>query len=341
MKFIRTELCDLLGIEYPIIQGGMGPYNTTHLAAAVSNAGGLGTVSIPGLTTPPDRAGEIMASHIRIVKSLTSRPFAVNSPVGEVEDVIPTTDAYIDTILQEREADPQLAKQLRVVLTSAGHPKRYVKKIRDAGLLHFHVVGSVRHARKIEEMGLTGVIASGFEMGGHTHLVDRAVHTFILIPAVAQAVKIPVVASGGICDSATLVAALAMGAQGVQMGTRFLATQDNTDFHENYRRAIVEAGEWSDRLVPGVYGPLRCLKNPGAEDVDGRVKAGMPEEELNRYKDMLMTLAERDGDVKRGLLIAGQVASRIEDLPSVRDLIQTLMRGAVEILEGLQMRVVR
>ncbi|MEM2135988.1 MAG: nitronate monooxygenase [Candidatus Jordarchaeaceae archaeon] len=334
---IKTELCDLLGIKHPIIQAGLGPYCTVNLAAAVSNAGALGTISIPGMTVGPEIASEKIREYMHAVKKKTKNNFAINTPVGEhvPEIMLKTTDAYIDTVIEEREKDPDLKRRLLLYITSAGSPARYHKKIKDSGMLHFHVVPSAYHAKKMEKMGLDGVIASGYEAGGHTHLPNRAVHTFVLIPSVTDSVKIPVVAAGGMCDAKTLVAALALGAQGIQMGTRFLATQES-DFHINYKKFIVESGEWSDMVAPGVYGPARCLRNKGAEEIIKlEAEGSLPEEELNKLKDQRLWASERDGDVVNGLVSAGQVVSRINNIPSVSEVIENIICEAAEIIKKL------
>lgn len=339
MARIRTVLCDLLGIKHPIIQGGMGPYDTTRLAAAVSNAGGLGTISIPGLTMEPNRAARIMKENLHRIMTLTDKPFAVNTPIGEVPTVLPTMEAIVDAVLEEREKESQLKRQLRLYITSAGYHAPIIKRIKQAGMLHFHVVGSVRHAQKIEAEGLNGVIASGYEMGGHTHLADRAVHTFVLVPSVVKAVKIPVIASGGICDARGLVAALAFGAVGIQMGTRFIATEES-DLHQNFRRLIVEAREWSDTVIPLIYGPARVLKTPAVEIVKKFYENNRPLNEIHDIEDSMLLAAERDGDSRTGIMLAGQVASRIDEVLTVAEVINSVVGGAAEIISQLPRSVV-
>ncbi|MFQ5820840.1 MAG: NAD(P)H-dependent flavin oxidoreductase, partial [Candidatus Heimdallarchaeota archaeon] len=301
---IKTEICDLLGIKYPIIQAGMGPHNTVNLAIAVSNSGAMGTVSIPGMAMGPKNAAKKFREYLHTVKKHTKNNFAVNTPVGEnvPENVYKTSEAFVRTVIEEKEKDPELNRRLKLYITSAGNPARYVKKIKDAGMLHFHVVASAYHAQKVEKLGLDGVIASGYEAGGHTHLPERTIHTFILIPQVVEAVKIPVIAAGGVCDAKTFVAALALGAKGVQIGTRFIATKES-ELHNNYKEFIDRAGEWSDMVIPGVYGPLRCLKNRGAEDIIKMVEASsLSEEDLAKYKDEQLLLSQKDGNMDMGLV---------------------------------------
>ena len=343
---LKSPLVDMLGIDYPIIQAAMGPLDTTNLAAAVSNAGGIGTISIPHCTDP-EYAAKTMVEYLHKVQRMTDRNFAVNTPIGSEKTSAPvikeTFDAMIDAVCREREKDPDLRERLVLYTTSGGSPKRHNKKIHDAGFKHFHLVGSVRHALVAETTGVDAVIASGSEMGGHTHWPEASIHTFILVPAVAQAVKIPVIASGGICDAATFAAALAFGTVGVQMGTRFIATKE-CDFHENYKRFVIDADEYSDIVVPSFISALRCIKTEGAYDILEVAKKAERGEigdvEKQRITDDAMRLGERDGTGK-GLIGAGQNSSRIKDLPSVSELIESMMEGSVSIFDKLSKLVVR
>lgn len=337
---IKTKLCEMLGIKYPIIQAAMGPLNTKKLAVAVSNAGGMGTLSIYQMGTDPELAYKVYKENIEYVMSNTNSNFACNVPIGAQigEKFIKTTDAYINAILDARK-DSEVAKRHRLLITSAGNPERYIEKIKKekkkTGLLHFHVVGSVRQAKKAASMGMDGVIASGFEMGGHTHRWPNVVHTFVLVPSVVEAVNIPVIASGGVCDAKTVVAALSMGAIGVQMGTRFAATKD-CDFHESYKKAILDCREFGDILCPGAYSYLRVAKTNGALKAIEMEKSGKySHEEMVGVADQKLIIAERDGDVINGEVGAGQCASRINELPSVKDLIETIVRESAKIIAEL------
>ena len=339
---IRTKLCDMLGIEHPIIQAGMGPFDTTDLAAAVSDAGGLGTISIP-YSTGPEIGAKTVVEHLHKVQRNTDRNFAVNTPIGSDKTstklVHDTFEAIIDAVVKEKEKDPDLRRRLVLYITSGGNPERHYKKIKEAGFIHFHVVASARHAKAAEKLGLDGVIASGYEMGGHTHLADRAIHTFILIPSVAQAVKIPVVASGGICDAATFAASLALGAVGVQMGTRFMVTKE-CDFHENLKKAVLDAGEYSDIVVPSFISPARSLKTPGAYKIieaQKKVETGeFDYEEKTKMVDDALRLAEDKGDIENGLVGAGQNSSRINEIKTVQEVIDSMTEGAEKIIQELQ-----
>jgi NAD(P)H-dependent flavin oxidoreductase YrpB (nitropropane dioxygenase family) len=329
---VRTVLCDLLGIRHPIIQDGMGPFSTAALAAAVSDAGGLGTVSIPGMLLEPAEAERLMRAEIDRTASLTESGFAVNVPVGFGPDgePLPPTSAYLKAVIDARR-DPAIGARVVACITSAGlPPTRLVSNLHDAGLLHLHKVGAVRHARKAVEAGVDAVIASGFEMGGHTHA--RPVHTMVLAPQVIGGVAVPVVVSGGIHDGRGLAAALAMGGAGVAMGTRFIATSEN-DWHPAYKQAIVDTAEWQDVVFPGFYGPVRGLRNAGFMRLSELIAAGeLDERAIADWKEDRVVAAQRDGDVDSGLVIAGQCAAAIHDIVGVNDLLERMVREASELL---------
>jgi enoyl-[acyl-carrier protein] reductase II len=205
--------------------------------------------------------------HIEECAALTDRPFAVNVPVGvdASGEVLPFTDVYLRTALAARESDAAIAARLTVLTTSAGFPGRYVAMIKDAGLVHQHKVGSTRQAVKAAQAGVDVVIAAGFEMGGHAP--SKAVHTFVLVPNVTEAVDIPVLLTGGARDGRGLAAAMAMGADGVAMGTRFILSHDNSDWHPAYLQALLDAREGDDVAFNGVYGPCRGLRNAASEEL--------------------------------------------------------------------------
>jgi NAD(P)H-dependent flavin oxidoreductase YrpB (nitropropane dioxygenase family) len=336
MNGLSNRLTDLLGVEYPIIQEGMGPFRTERLAAAVSQAGGLGTVSMPGMTKEPAEGSRLLREQIDNVATLTDRPFAVNVPVGRTKSgqVLPISEAYIRAVIEARASDPALARQLRVLTTSAGAPTEFRPMIRDSGVVHMHKVGSTVHARKAEDAGVDVVIASGYEMGGHTHA--RPVHTFVLVPNVTEAVSVPVVLSGGARDGRTLAAALALGASGVAMGTRFIATEENTDWHRAYTDKILAAVEGDDLITTMVYGPARMLRNAGVERLIEIIESDeLPEAELTRWKDEGLIRAQSEGDVENGLITAGQVASGIHDVVRVAEFVPRMAQEALAILREL------
>jgi NAD(P)H-dependent flavin oxidoreductase YrpB (nitropropane dioxygenase family) len=341
MPPLRTRFTELVGIEHPIVQDGMGPSRTSKLAAAVSEAGGLGTISIPGMTLGPKEAASRLREHIDETASLTAKPFAVNSPVGRNDAgvMLPISEAYIDAVVAARRSDSQLETQLKVLITSAGFPGEFRDRIADSGLIHIHKVGATRHALKAEAAGVDVIIASGYEMGGHTHVTPM--HTFVLGPNVTGAVKVPVLISGGVRDGRTLAAALCLGADGVAMGTRFIATYDNQDWHPAYRERVLAAVEGDDLLFPGVYAPARGLRSKGAERLLEIVARGeMDLDEVTRWKDDQMTRAQVEGDVENGLVPAGQVACAINELVTVGEFVPAMAEEAARILTGLVSSVV-
>jgi enoyl-[acyl-carrier protein] reductase II len=353
---IKTEICDLLGIKYPIIQAAMGPYDTSDLAAAVSNAGGLGVVSHPApseiglifeLLTPDkvqefiDNVKQRMLAAIRKVNKNTNKPFGLNIRVAPEQ---PDAPYLLDMILEEREKDPQLAKKLKLIITSAGDPTLpYLKKIRDAGVLHFHNVPTVYHAEKAEKAGLDGLVVTGYEAGGH--VAYEPIHTIVLVPAVVEAVKIPVVAGGGICDGAGLVAALAFGAQGIYMGTRFIVTKE-CEFNPKVKEAIIEAKEKFPKVAAtivtqGYFGPLRHLKNEFSLKLQEMVAKKASPEEILEFEGKGTFLAKGpQGDIVNGAIWCGQAAIRINEIPTAKELIERIIGEAEEIIERLSTKVV-
>jgi NAD(P)H-dependent flavin oxidoreductase YrpB (nitropropane dioxygenase family) len=335
---ITNRWTRLVGVDHPIVQEGLGPFRTPRLAAAVSNAGGLGTVSMPGMPADLAAGARTFREHIEECAGLTDRPFAVNIPVGVDGNgqVLPFTDVYIRTALAARESDPDLAARLTVLTTSAGFPGDYVSMIKDAGLVHQHKVGSTRQAVKAAEAGVDVVIAAGFEMGGHAP--SKAVHTYVLVPSVTEAVDVPVLLTGGCRDGRGLAAALAMGAEGVAMGTRFITTTDNSDWHPAYLQAILDAREGDDVAFDGVYGPCRGLRNTASQallDHGAGDGGGMDAVELTRWKIESMQRAQTDGDVTDSLVLTGQVASAISELVSVAEFVPRMADEAARVLRSL------
>jgi len=339
VPFISNRYTRLVGIEHPIVQEGLGPFRTPKLAAAVSNAGGLGTVSMPGMPENIEDGARTFREHIDECASLTDKPFAVNIPVGVDHngEVLPFTDVYVRMVLAARERDAGLARQLTVMTTSAGFPGDYVGMIKDAGMVHQHKVGSTRQAVKSAEAGTDVVIAAGFEMGGHAP--SKMVHTFVLVPSVTEAVDIPVLLTGGARDGRGLAAALAMGADGVAMGSRFITSYENSDWHPAYIQALLDAKEGDDVAFDGVYGPCRGLKNAAsrqllAHGADSETR-GMTEVELMRWKIESMQRSQTDGDVENGLVLAGQVSSAINELIHVSEFVPAMAAEAADIIRRL------
>jgi enoyl-[acyl-carrier protein] reductase II len=327
---------DLVGCEYPIVQDGMGPSPTTHLAVAVSAAGGLGTVSCPSITNTSEaflRRG--FRAAIEHVAANTDRPFAVNVPVGRTAtgELLLVSRICIEEAIAVKRDGGRAAVQLRALTTSAGFAGEFGPAIREAGLVHMCKVGSVRHAMKAAESGANVVIASGYEMGGHTHA--KAVHTMVLAPQVIEALDIPVVISGGIADGRGLAAVLAMGGAAAAMGTRFIATQEH-EWHEAYKQRIVDSKEWEDVVYGGIYAPIRGLRNKGLEAMED-VRTTMSGNEFQNWEEEQIRVAQRDGDVTNGLMVAGQVSAAIHDMPTVDDLISRIVSQARSLLGEAQM----
>jgi enoyl-[acyl-carrier protein] reductase II len=338
---ISSRFADLVGIRFPVVQEGLGPYKTVNLAAAVSNAGGLGTVSIPGISEEPTKGAAILRGYIEETCALTDQPFAVNVPVGRAEngEVLQFSAAYVGAVV-DAVRDPEIARRLRVITTSAGAPSVVRDVIADSGLVHAHKVGGTRQAVRAREDGVDVIVASGYEAGGHTHA--RPVHTFVLGPSVVAAVDCPVVLAGGIRDGATMAAALALGADAVALGTRFVASHDNTDWHPAYAQRIIDAAEGDDVIFSAIYGPSRALRTSGIDELAEIVAAGtMDHVELTAWKDERLIGAQRDGLLDEGILPAGNVSGAITDLIHVAEFVPGMVRDAVAALDALSRRVVR
>ena len=302
--FPDDRLQKLFGIEYPIIQGGMVWVSGAKLAAAVSNAGGLGLIGA-GSMKP-----ELLREHIRKANLLTNKPFGVNLPLlrGDIEELM-------DIVLEEK---------VPVLFTSAGSAKKYTTRLKEAGCVVVHVVPGVSFARKVEDAGCDAVVAEGFEAGGHNG-VDM-VTTMALIPQVVDTVQIPVIAAGGISDGRGIAAALALGASGVQIGTRFAATLESSA-HENYKQALVDSDDRSTVFHLRQIGPARMLRNIWTERIRAAEERGASVEEI---RDLLGSKRERlgifEGDLEEGQVEAGQGSGLIHDIPSVRELMERFVR---------------
>jgi len=307
----KTRLCDLLGIEYPIIQGGMAWIANAELAAAVSNAGGLGLISP---TAELDKTGDQISNlkqQLKKTRSLTSKPFGVNLPLQSpgIEDLIATV----------------ISEKVDILVTAAGNPATYTSRLKEAGIKVLHVVASVKHAQNAEKRGVDAVIAEGYEAGGHNGLDELT--TFVLVPQVVDAVRIPVVAAGGIADARGVVAALALGADGVQMGTRFVATSECIA-HPNFKEAILKASDTGTVITGRKLGPTRILKNPMANKLLEMEAAGASAEEMVSFigTESRTHLGQVEGDLVNGQGYCGSVAGMIKEVQSVSE----VMRGIIE-----------
>ena len=314
----RTRACDLLGIKYPIIQGGMGWISNAELAVAVSNAGGLGVIS--PVFGPEEGWLDYERREIRKAKSLTTKPFGVNIGLE-----VPLGRERIDVALEEG---------VKIITTAAGNPALYTRYLKEAGATVLHVVFSVGHARRAEGEGVDVVIASGYEGGGL--LSKNELPTMVLVPQVVNAVGIPVIAAGGIADARGAVAVFALGAEGIQMGTRFLATYE-CPVHANYKAAILSAGDTAT-TVTGRKGPIsaRVLKNELSRRVLEIEDSGASAQDIGEFIGPGRLKLAIEGDVERGSLMCGAVAGLIREIASVGDVIRGIVEGYDRVVEGLR-----
>ena len=288
----RNRVTGLFNIEVPIIQAGMVWTSGWKLATAVSNAGGLGLIGA-GSMYP-----QVLEEHIRKAKNATSKPFGVNVPL-----LYPEIDKLIEIILREG---------VKIVFTSAGNPGLWTKQLKDNGITVVHVVSSVKFAKKAEHAGVDAVVAEGFEAGGHNGREETT--TLVLIPLVREAISIPLLAAGGIATGRTMLAAEVLGADGVQVGSRFAASEESS-LHSNFKRKIVEAGEGDTMLTMKQLTPVRLIKNKFFKEVADAEQRGVSTDAL---KDLLGRGRAKkgmfEGDLEDGELEIGQVAAAIKDV---------------------------
>ena len=305
------KLNELLGIEFPIIQGGMANIATGRFAAAVSNAGALGLVAGGGLDA------EALRAEIRDAKAATDKPFGVNLMLMN-----PHIDELAKVVVEEG---------VQVVTTGAGNPGKYVPAWKEAGIKVFPVVAAPVLAKRLERYGIDGVIAEGTESGGHVGEMT----TMALVPQVADAVSVPVVAAGGIADGRQLAAAFALGACGVQVGTVLLASEE-CPIHDNYKGAVLKAGA-NDTVVTGRSGgaPVRVLKNKMAREYLRMEKQNLPLEEMEKLTLGSLRRAVFDGDVDTGSFMAGQVAGMVHAIRPLRQIFEELMAGYEQVRKEL------
>ena len=306
---MNNRLCELLGIEYPVIQGGMAWVATAELAAAVSNGGGLGLIAAGGAPA------EVVREQIKKCRELTDKPFGVN-----VMLMSPFAEDVMKVVIEEKPA---------VVATGAGNPGKYMEDLKAAGIKVLPVIASVALAQRMEKMGADAVIAEGTEAGGHIGEIT----TMCLIPQIADAVSVPVVAAGGIADKRGAVAAFALGADGIQVGTRFICS-DECIAHENYKNAILKAKD-RDAVVTGrsTGAPVRALKNNLTKEYQRLEKENAPFEEIEQLGVGGLRRAFQEGDVKMGSLMAGQSAAMVHKIEPCADIIRSYFEGIDELLK--------
>ena len=308
---MRTRITELLGIEYPIIQGGMAWVAEYHLAAAVSNAGGLGLI---GTASAP---AEWVREQIREAKKLTDKPFGIN-----IMMISPYADEVAKVAVEEGVA---------VVTTGAGSPEKYVKMWKEAGIKVIPVVASVAMAKRMQRCGADALVAEGTEAGGHIGELT----TMVLVPQVVDAVSIPVVAAGGIADSRGAVAAFALGADGIQVGTRFICSTECIA-HDNYKQAVIKAKD-RDAVVTGrsTGAPVRALKNKLTREYDKLEKQGASFEEIEALGVGGLRRAFEEGDTPTGSLMAGQSAAMVHEIQPCADIIKSYFDGTETVIETI------
>ena len=309
---LKTAICDLFDIKHPIIQGGMAHVGTAELVSAVSNAGGLGIIG-SGYYEP-----DWIRKQIHLTRQQTNRPFGINIQLAS-----PFAKQVLEMVLEER---------VPVITTGAGNPETYIPRFNQAGIKVMPLVSSVDLAKLLERAGADVIIAEGTESGGH--IGETA--TMVLVPQVVDSVRIPVVAAGGIGDGRGLVAALALGAQGIQMGTRFVCSNECIA-HPKYKQKILEANDQSTVVTRQVLGmPQRSLQNKLTDQFQTLEQAGLSKEELELFDRGRMYLGLVEGDIEDGSLLAGQIAGLIKDIKPVRVIIEETIAEAERIITGLK-----
>ena len=305
---MKTRITELLGIEYPIIQGGMAWVAESHLAAAVSAAGGLGLIG--GANAP----AEVIRNYIREVKAVTDKPFGVN-----VMLMSPYADEVAKVIVEEG---------VKVVTTGAGNPEKYMEMWKAAGIKVIPVVASVALAKRMERYGADAVVAEGTESGGH---IGEAT-TMTLVPQVVDAVSIPVIAAGGIGDGRGIAAAFMLGAEAVQMGTRFLVAKECT-VHQKYKDRVLKAKDLDSTVTGRTHGhPVRCLRNQMTREYVKLENEGKSFEELEYLTLGTLRKAVQEGDVTNGTVMAGQIAGMVSKEQTCKEMIDEMMAQAETLL---------
>lgn len=309
---MKTRLTEILGLKHPVIQGGMAWVAESHLASAVSEAGGL------GLIAAASAPAEWVREQIREVRKHTNCPFGVN-----IMMISPNADDVAKIVVEEN---------VPVVTTGAGTPEKYMTMWKEAGIKVIPVVASVAMAKRMERCGADAIVAEGTEAGGH--IGENT--TMVLVPQIVDSVQIPVIAAGGIADGRGMAAAFMLGAEGVQMGTRFVATNE-AEVHENYKQCIIRAKDIDSRVTGRATGhPVRALRNKMTTEYIRLEKEGASFEELEHLTLGSLRKAVVDGDVKEGSVMAGQIAGLIADIKPCKEAIESIVSQAEALLKGDQ-----
>ena len=308
----NNRVCELLGTEYPLIQGGMAWVANASLAAAVSNAGGVGLIAAGA------SPAEVLEQEILKARSLTDKPFGLNIML-----LSPTAPDALELAAKHR---------LRIVATGAGSPGKVLERLKPLGTIVIPVIASVAQAKRAEKQGADAVVAEGTEAGGHIGELT----TMVLTPQIASAVKIPVIAAGGIADGRGVAAAFALGAEGVQLGTRFICCSECT-VHPNYKQAVIDARDRSTAVTGQSLGhPVRCLRNRLTAEFERLEAEGAPAEEIEKLGMGKLRAAVVDGDTEWGSLMSGQSAAMVNDVLPAREIVRGLFDEARRVLHGIR-----
>lgn len=307
---IKTKINEMLGIKYPVFQGGMAWIADGKLAAAVSEGGGLGIIAAG------NAPGDYVREQIRIARKLTDKPIGVNIML-----LSPSADEVAEVVIDEK---------VEVVTTGAGNPSKYIKKWIDAGIKVIPVVASVAMAKLMTRLGASALIAEGGESGGHVGELT----TMVLVPQVCDATSLPVIAAGGIADGRGVAAAFMLGAQGVQMGTRFLSAAE-CSIHPSYKEKILKATDLCTMVTGKRLGhPVRSLRTQFARDYSKAEYGGMPDDKLEALGTGSLRRAVQDGDNDKGCFLSGQIASMVKKEQPAAEIIREVMEGAEPVLRG-------
>ncbi|WP_379966912.1 NAD(P)H-dependent flavin oxidoreductase [Ectobacillus sp. sgz5001026] len=311
---LETKITQLLNIKYPIIQGGLAYLAYADLAAAVSNAGGLGQITAMSLSSP-----EALREEIQSVRNMTNHPFGVNYAIGQHGRPF---EHMLEVAIEEK---------VPVITMTGGNPAPIINRLEGTGIKKLVLVAARRQAQKAEQLGADAVMVVGQEGGGHLGRDD--IGTMVLVPQVVDSVSIPVIASGGIADGRGLMAALSLGAEGIEMGTRFIATQECVHAHASYKQALVEGGEADTVVIKRSLGaPARAIRNGWTDEI---LKLEKEEKKYEDLKDYISGTANKryiyEGNKDEGFAWAGQAMGRINDIPTVEQLITRMIQETEDI----------
>lgn len=310
---MQNKITDLFNIKYPIIQGGMVWASGWKLVSAVSNAGGLGLLGSGSMQC------DVLREHIRKCKKATNKPFGVNVPI-----MYPHVNQIMEIIMEEG---------VEIVFTSAGNPNTWTSILKEKGIKVAHVVSSIKFAQKAQEAGVDAVVGEGFEAGGHNGREETT--TFVLIPMLKEKISIPLIAAGGIGSGRGMLAAMALGADGVQVGSRFVASEEASS-HISFKNEVVEAGEGATKLTLKELAPVRMMKNKFYEQVEELTNKPHTPDDLRKLLGKGRTkLGMFDGDLDEGELEIGQVAGLIHDIKPVKQIIDEMVLEYDEVVKLL------